>query len=61
MGDYHNLYLKTDVLLLADVFEEFINTRLDYHKLDPCHHFSNPRFSWDGQDDRNRSRTNHRH
>ena len=42
MGDYHNLYLKTDVLLLADVFENFISTCLDYHALDPCYYFSSP-------------------
>ena len=42
MGDYHDLYLKTDVLLLADVFEKFINIYLDYYGLDPCHCFSSP-------------------
>ena len=47
MGDYHGLYLKTDVLLLADVFEKFINTCLDYYGLDPSHYFSSPRLSWD--------------
>ena len=40
MGDYHNFYLKTDVLLLANVFEKFISTCLDYYGLDPCHYFS---------------------
>ena len=39
VGDYHDLYLKTDVLLLADVFEKFVNTCLDYHGLDSCHYF----------------------
>ena len=47
MGDYHDLYLKTDVLLLADVFEKFINTCLDYYRLNPCHYFSSPGLSWD--------------
>ena len=47
MGDYHDLHLKTDVSLLADMFEKFINTCLDYYGLDPCHYFSSPVFSWD--------------
>ena len=47
MGDYHDLYLKTDVLLLADVFEKFIDTCLEYYGLDPCHYFSTPGLSWD--------------
>ena len=36
MGDYCDLYLRKDVLLLADVFETFIKTCLDYYVLDPC-------------------------
>ena len=44
-GEYHDLYLKTDVLLLADVFEKFIKTCLEYYKLDPCHYFSSPGLS----------------
>ena len=47
MGDYHDLYLKTDVLLLSDAFEKFIKTCLDYYGLDPCHYFSSPGLSWD--------------
>ena len=40
-------YLKADVVLLADVFEKFIKTCLDYYRLDPCHYFSPPGLSWD--------------
>ena len=45
--DFHNHYLKKDVLLLADVFEKFIFTCLKYYDLDPCHYFSAPGLSWD--------------
>ena len=47
MGDYHDHYLKKDVLLLADVFKKFIDTCLKYYELDPCHYFSAPGLSWD--------------
>ena len=47
MGDYHDHYLKKDVLLLTDVFEKFIDTCLKYYGLDPCHYFSSPGLSWD--------------
>ena len=47
MGDYHDHYLKKDVLLLADVFEKFIDTCLKYYELDPCHYLSSPGLSWD--------------
>ena len=47
MGDYHDRYLKKDVLLLADVFERFISTGLKYYELDRCHYFSSPGLSWD--------------
>ena len=42
MGDYHNHYLKKDVLLLADVFEKFIDTCMKFYGLDPCHYFCFP-------------------
>ena len=38
---------KKDVLLLADVFEKFIDTHLKFYGLDPCSYFSSPGLSWD--------------
>ena len=47
MGDYYDHYLKKNVMLLADVFEKFIDTCLKFYGLDPCHYFSSPGLSWD--------------
>ena len=47
MGEYHDLYLGSDVLLLTDVFENFRKTCMQYYKLDPCHYFTSPELSWD--------------
>ena len=47
MGDYHDLYLKKDVSLLADIFEKFIALCLKYYGLDPCHYFSSLGLCWD--------------
>ena len=47
LGEHHDLYLKTDVLLLCDVFEKFIKVSLSNYGLDPCHYISSPGLSWD--------------
>ena len=47
MKDYLELYNKTGVLLLADVFENFRNICLENYKLDPAHYFTTPGLSWD--------------
>ena len=47
VSHYHDHYLKKDVLLLADVYEKFIDTCLKCYGLDPCHYFSSPGLSWD--------------
>ena len=47
LREYHDIYLKCDLLLLCDVFEKFISVCLRDYKLDPCHYFSRPGVSWD--------------
>ena len=46
MGDYHDLYLKTDVILLANVFESFRKVCLDNYGLDPAHFYTAPGLAW---------------
>ena len=47
MGKYHDLYSRTDILLLTDVFENFRAFCLENYKLDPCYYVSTPGLSWD--------------
>ena len=45
--DYHELYNVTNVLLMADVFENFRDNNLKIYGLDPGHYFTAPGLSWD--------------
>ena len=47
LGQYHDLYLKIDVLLLAEIFENFRNVCLKNYELDPAHYYTSPGLSWD--------------
>jgi hypothetical protein len=47
MREYHDLYLESDVLLLADVFETFRKTCMDNYDLDPAWYYTSPGLSWD--------------
>ena len=42
LKDYHNLYNQVDVLLLADVFENFRDICIKNYKLDPAHYYTAP-------------------
>ena len=47
LEDYHNLYNKLDVLLIADVFENFRNICIKNYELDPAHYYTAPGLAWD--------------
>ena len=46
LGEYHDLYVQSDTLLLADVFENFRNMRLETYELDPAKFLSAPGLAW---------------
>ena len=39
LGDYHDLYVQSDTLLLADIFENFRNMCIKVYELDPAHFY----------------------
>ncbi|KYN09798.1 hypothetical protein ALC57_18080, partial [Trachymyrmex cornetzi] len=47
LGEYSDLYLKTDVMLLADVFENFRDSCIASYGLDPAYYYTLPSFTWD--------------
>ena len=46
IGEYHDLYLKTDVVLLTNVFESFRSVCLNNYGLDPAHFYTAPGLAW---------------
>ena len=46
LGEYHDLYVQSDTLLLADVFENFRDKRIEIYELDPAHFSSAPGLAW---------------
>ena len=47
LKDYHDLYDEADVLLLADVFENFRDICIENHELDPAYYYTAPGLAWD--------------
>ena len=47
LGDYHGLYVQSDTLLLADVFENFRDKSIEIYELEPTYLLSVPRLTWE--------------
>ena len=47
LGNYHDLYVQSDTLLLADAFNNFRDMRIKEYELDPAHFLSLPRLAWE--------------
>ena len=59
LGEYSDLHLKTDVLLLADIFENFRDNCIKAYGLDPAHYYTTPGFTWDAEIRQDRNGTCH--
>ena len=46
LDEYHDLYVQSDILLLADVFENFRDKCTEIYELDPAHFLSAPGLAW---------------
>ena len=46
LGEYHDLYVQSDTLLLVDVFENFRDKCIEIYELDPAHFLSAPGLAW---------------
>ena len=47
LGEYHNLYVQSDTLLLTDVFENFRNKCIEIYELDTAHFLSAIGLAWE--------------
>ena len=46
LGEYHDLYVQSDTLLLADVFENFTDKYIEIYEIDPAHFLSASGLTW---------------
>ena len=46
LGEYHDLYLRTDVILISNIFEKFREVCIENYGLDPAHFYTTPGLAW---------------